>query len=158
MAFRHADFWCRLSELPVWFVGWSHLSFRHVSSSFRHVVSSRPLREPIIWRTLHEVFTWFHALRHDIFIHNFAMCWLKRDSLKSYLWPQLVEETNSTNYDGVNERFHENENGTGYLVTHLDRVLYILACASSLIIKHFHSTTGVFITKSSSNGYCSWWW
>ena len=50
--------------------------------------------------------------------------------MKSYLWPQLVEETNSTNYDGVNERFHENE--TGYLVTHLDRVLYIPRASSLL--------------------------
>ena len=33
----------------------------------------------------------------------------------------------------VNERFHESENGTGYLVTrHWDRVLYILTRASSL--------------------------
>ena len=32
----------------------------------------------------------------------------------------------------VNERFHESENGTGYLVTRHDRVLYILTRASSL--------------------------
>ena len=32
----------------------------------------------------------------------------------------------------VNDRFHESDNGIGYLITHLDRVLYILARASSL--------------------------
>ena len=30
------------------------------------------------------------------------------------------------------DRFHESQNGIGYLVTHLDRVLYFLARASSL--------------------------
>jgi hypothetical protein len=32
----------------------------------------------------------------------------------------------------MDDRFHESENGIGYLVTHLDRVLYIPARASSL--------------------------
>ena len=32
----------------------------------------------------------------------------------------------------VNDRFHESDNGIGYLVTHLDRVFYILARACSL--------------------------
>ena len=55
------------------------------------------------------------------------MCRPKRDSLKSYL-PHSVEFV----LNRVNERFHESENETGYLVTHLDRVLYI-PCASSLL-------------------------
>ena len=84
-SFRHADFWSRLGELPVRFVGWCPLSFRHfvgsscrfivsscrfVVSLCRFVVSTRPLREAIIRRTLHEVFTWFHALIHNVFIRN----------------------------------------------------------------------------------------
>ena len=45
-------------------------SCRFVVSLCRFVVSTRPLREAIIRRTLHEVFTWFHALIHDVFIRN----------------------------------------------------------------------------------------
>ena len=45
-------------------------SCRFVVSLCRFVVSTRPLREAIIRRILHEVFTWFHALEHDVFIHN----------------------------------------------------------------------------------------
>ena len=50
------------------------------------------------------------------------------DSLKSNLRHSIEFVLNR-----VNERFHESENGTGYLVTrHWDRVLYILTRASSL--------------------------
>ena len=45
-------------------------SFRHVVSSFRYGVSTRPVREAKIRRTLHELFTRFHALIHDVFIHD----------------------------------------------------------------------------------------
>ena len=45
-------------------------SCRFVVSLCRFVVSTRPLREAIIRRTLHEVFTWFHALIHDVFVRN----------------------------------------------------------------------------------------
>ena len=41
-SFRHADFWSRLGELPVRFVGWSAVSFRRfVVSSCRFVMSFR---------------------------------------------------------------------------------------------------------------------
>ena len=43
---------------------------RFVVSLCRFVVSTRPLREAIIRRTLHEVFTRFHALIHDVFNRN----------------------------------------------------------------------------------------
>ena len=77
-SFQHADFWSRLGELPVRFVGWSPLSFRRfvfsscrfVVSLCRFVISTRPLREAIIRRTLHEVLTLFHALIHNVFIRN----------------------------------------------------------------------------------------
>ena len=49
------------------------------------------------------------------------------DSLKRYLRHSIEFVLNQ-----VNDRFHESENGIGYLVTHLDRVLYILARVSSL--------------------------
>ena len=43
---------------------------RFVVSLCRFVVSTRPLREAIIRRTLHEMFTRFHAPIHDVFIRN----------------------------------------------------------------------------------------
>ena len=46
--------------------------------------------------------------------------------LKSYLRHSIEFVLNR-----VNERFHESESGTGYLVTHHDRVLYILTLAYS---------------------------
>ena len=49
------------------------------------------------------------------------------DSLKRYLRHSIEFVLNR-----VNDRFHESENGIGYLITHLDRVLCILARASSL--------------------------
>ena len=49
------------------------------------------------------------------------------DSLKRYLLHSKEFVLNR-----VNDRFHKSENGIGYLVTHLDRVLYFLARASSL--------------------------
>ena len=52
---------------------------------------------------------------------------LKRDSLKSYLRHSIGLVLNR-----VNERFHGSENETGYLVTHLDRVLYIPRASSLL--------------------------
>ena len=50
------------------------------------------------------------------------------DSLRSYLRQSIEFVLNP-----VNERFHESKNGTGYLGTHLNRVLYILARASSYL-------------------------
>ena len=49
------------------------------------------------------------------------------DSLKSYLCHSIEFVLNR-----LNDRFHESENGIGYLVTHIDRILYIISCASSL--------------------------
>ena len=68
------------------------------------------------------------------------------DSLKSYLRHSMEFMLNR-----VNKRFNVSESGTGYLVTHHDRVLYILTHASSL----FDIPTQlelVSIAKSASNG------
>ena len=77
-------------------------SCRFVVSLCRFVVSTRPLRGAIIRRTLHEEFTWFHALIHDEFIRNFLCADWKRDSLQSYLRHSIEFVLNL-----VNERIHE---------------------------------------------------
>ena len=101
--------------------------WRFVVSSLRHAVSSfcyRPLREAIIRRLLHEGFTWFHALIHDVFIPNLLCTDQGRCRLKSgILWRATY---------GI-------ENETGCLVTHFDTVLYIPR-ASSFAPKMFLHT------------------
>ena len=52
---------------------------------------------------------------------------LEVNHLKSY--PSYSKELD---LNRVDDRFHESQNGIGYLVTHLDRVLYFLARASLL--------------------------
>ena len=64
----------------------------------------------------------FPALIHDLFIHNRV----EMDSLKSYLCHSIEFVLNR-----LNDRFHESD-GIRYLVTHIDRILYILSHASSL--------------------------
>ena len=49
------------------------------------------------------------------------------DSLKSYLCHSIEFVLNR-----LNDRFHESD-GISYLVTHIDRILYILSRASSLL-------------------------
>ena len=64
------------------------------------------------------------------------------DSLKRYLHHSIEFVLNR-----VNDHFHESENGIGYLVTHLDRVLYILARASSFF--NIPTQLELFVAKSS---------
>ena len=61
-------------------------------------------------------------------------------SLKSYSMEFVLNR--------LNDRIHGSD-GIRYLVTHIDRILYILSLASSLF-KRFPSA-GVFVAKSSSN-------
>ena len=93
------------------------MSFRRLVMAFRHFDSSTQRGYNSTY--IHELYTWFHALIHDVFIHN-LLCADWKGSLKSYLRHSIEFVLNR-----VNERFHESENETGCLVTLFDRVLYI---------------------------------
>lgn len=116
---------CQFDSSSCQFDSSAGLVCRFVVSPCRFVVSTRPLRGAIIRRKLHEVLL---NSMHLYMTQLFIICSVpKMDSLKSYLRHSIEFVLNR-----LNEQFHDSENGTGYLVTHLDRVLYILARASSL--------------------------
>ena len=129
------------------FVGWSAVSFRRfivsscrfVVSLCRFVVSTRPLREAIIRRTLHEVFTWFHALIHDVFIRNLVCADWKGILLKCYLRHSIEFVLNR-----VNERFHGSENETVCLVSRYT------------LWQSFVYSACIFVTQTRSRPRCSY--
>ena len=88
----------------------------------RFVVSTRPLQEAIIR---------VHCMKclpdsmHLYMAYLFIICSVLTEK-GSFEELPTVRHTIEFELNRVNERFNVSESGTGYLVTHRDRVLYIL--------------------------------